>query len=334
MHTKLSRRSFLKLSAPFIFNLLSVPITTLFGMKKKSTPDTTEVFLPLIEYLNEPQPYVRNYYPIHILDENELPYARSSPLPLDYEYPHDENGVLIFVYKENTYYHPVNIAQLTLLFLESYRLTGNLEYWYKADIHLQKLLEISVISNSARYFPYGFDFALHGIPEDTLIAPWYSGMAQGQCLSAFVRAYKLRGVAEYLSASDEIFRSFTNYLGYSNPWTVFIDERGYYWIEEYPWVERTQALNGFVFGIYGLYDYYITFRDMLAFQLCQAAISTIQEYIYTYRYPGGVSYYCLRHKQQIPKYHIIHTQQLNMLYKITQADFFKTAEDLFYSDYH
>lgn len=334
INTMLSRRSFLKLSIPLIFNLLKFPLSTSLDTGAKDITSSTEVLFPLIGNRSEPQPFIKNYYAINILEDNELPYAKSSPLPLDYEYPHDENGVLIFVYKENTYYHPVAIAQLTLMFLESYRLSGNLEYWDKADIHLNKLLDISVKSDNARYFPYGFDFALHGIPEDTLIAPWYSGMAQGQALSAFVRAYKLRGVTEYLTASEEIFRSFTQYLGNSNPWTVFIDDRGYYWIEEYPYIERTQALNGFIFGIYGLYDYYIILKDLLAFELCQAAITTVQEYIYTYRVPGGISYYCQRHKQQIPKYHIIHTQQLFMLYKITQADFFRTAAEAFYSDYH
>jgi hypothetical protein len=123
-------------------------------------------------------------------------------------------------------------------------------------------------------------------------------------------------------------------MGVTYPWAVFIDNEKFYWIEEYPWNKRTQALNGFIFGIYGLYDYYHITDDLSALHLCQASITTVENYIDQYRVPDGISYYCLRQREQLPKYHLIHTNQLRMLYKITNHGFFSKMADAFYTDYH
>lgn len=120
----------------------------------------------------------------------------------------------------------------------------------------------------------------------------------------------------------------------SHPWTVFIDENKYYWIEEYPWIEYTQALNGFIYAIYGLYEYYLLTNDFYCKVLLQAAITTIRHNIQKYRIENAISYYCLRHKGQIATYHMFHIEQLQMLYKITGDTFFRETADLFYNDYH
>jgi len=283
---------------------------------------------------NHHTPYHVTEYSVNELNYNELPYTGYSPASLGADYPTDDQGVIVFIREGNEYYHPVHIAQKILHFLDSYIQTNNPEYLDKAELFAQKLIEISFKFRDAIYFPYNFDFPLHRIEEEKMIAPWYSGMAQGQALSAFVRLYKLIGENEYLEISEQIFRSFTHLRGESEPWVVYVDTMGYLWIEEYPMEVPTHALNGFIFGIYGLYDYYIVEKDKLSKILLQASITTVKQYITEFRNKGDISFYCLKHAMKNPKYHMIHIHQLTMLYKITGDEYFQTMADNFYSDYH
>jgi hypothetical protein len=189
--------------------------------------------------------------------------------------------------------------------------------------------------DQARYFYHSHNFYLHEIETDVMIAPWSSGMAQGDVLSVFVRLYEATGKAEYLEVAHETFQSFTRFHGESTPWTVRVDSSDFYWIEEYPFEEGTQVLNGFIYGLSGLYDYYILTGDDTAKQLVRAALTTLNHYLPEYRDEGNASYYCLYHKINSPKYHIKdHLPQLEYLYKISGDPYFNTMYDLFYADYH
>ena len=278
-------------------------------------------------------PYRVIEYDINELNYKALPYTGYSPAPLDVDYPTDDQEVIVFIREGNEYYHPVHIAQKILRFLDSYTQTNNPKYLDRAELFVQKLIEVSFESKDAIYFPYNFDFPLHRVEEEKMIAPWYSGMAQGQALSAFVRLYKITEENEYLEASEKIARSFTYFKGENEPWTVYVDRTGYLWIEEYPMEVPTHALNGFIFGIYGLYDYYLIKKDIVSKQLLQASITTVHQYISEFRNEGDISFYCLKHKAQSAKYHRIHIHQLATLYKITGDDYFRTTSDNFYNDY-
>jgi hypothetical protein len=278
---------------------------------------------------NRDVPYRVTEYDINELNYNEMPYAGHEPVPLDDNRLTDEQGVIVFIQEGNEYYHAGQIAQTILRFLDSYIQTNNPEYLDRAKLFAQKLIEISSESKDAIYFPCNFDFPLHGQEEEKMIAPWYSGMGQGEALSAFVRLYKITEENEYLEIAEKIFRSFTYLKGENEPWIVYVDEAGYLWIEEYPREEPTHVLNGFIFGIYGLYDYYLLKKDTLSKQLLQASITTIRQYISEFRNEGDISFYCLKHKVKSVRYHRIHIDQLAMLYRITGDDYFQTISDDF-----
>jgi len=279
-------------------------------------------------------PGVRHDYEINELSYSERPYSYEEPYPVEIDYPTDQNGVIIFNYRGKSFYHPVQIAQKTLRYLDSFVLTKDPVYLERSELFARKLIKISIQTNDALYIPYRFNHFLHNNEIEKLTAPWYSGMAQGQVLSVFVRLYNLTGKAKYQVAADQVFNSFKNLKGMHEPWTVFIDPQGYYWIEEYPWKEPTQALNGFIFGIYGLYDYYLLTHSDESRQLLIASITTVQDYVSEYRNKGGISAYCLQHRWQSPSYHMIHIDQLNMLARISGNDYFWIMADLFYDDYH
>lgn len=273
-------------------------------------------------------------YKINILPEEDMPYLWGSPVSLD-DFQMDSTGILVYIKDDKTYYHPVDIAQKILLFINSYRLIKDIRYIDKSKSFANKLLEISTKYQDALFYPYLFTWNLHGLYRETMNPPWYSGMAQGQILSAAVRLFKITNDSLYYQMAIKTFNSFRYLHRKHSPWVVFKDQYDYYWIEEYPTTfGYTQALNGFIFAIYGLYEYYLLTKSKECEVLLKAAITTIQNYINLYRNPGDMSYYCLRHKIKYENYHLYHTEQLFMLYKITGANFFYTMFIHFYDDAH
>ena len=103
--------------------------------------------------------------------------------------------------------HPVAQIQYGLINLNSYRLTKNRAYLDIAVANAQRNIDRKVESAGAWYYPYDFDFAVHGDTTETLKAPWYSAMAQGQALSLFVRLYEYTKDEKWKAAADATFAS-------------------------------------------------------------------------------------------------------------------------------
>lgn len=275
--------------------------------------------------------YKIDKFNINELNVEEKPFVWDKIAPLEPDFPVDQDGIIFYA---NQYYHPNQLANTGLYYFDSYRKTNNNEYLVRAEKHAKKLIEKSQEIDGALYFPYEFDFKLHDLKDDVLRAPWYSGMAQGEALSLFVRLYQETNQKEYLAAAQKTFKSFSRLGEKNNPWTVYVDSAGYYWIEEYPEESPDHTLNGFIFGLYGVYDYYELTKDRQAKEISEAALTTLKHYLTEFRKEGGVSYYCLKHQKQDKKYHQTHIEQLNMLYKTTGDEYFKSMADNFYNDYH
>ena len=289
---------------------------------KTNTPSSQEVFK-------------MENFKINQLEYKEFPYTNSNAYPLDNYYPQDTTGVIMFHFEGNYYYHPVQLAQRTILFIDGYTITDNPTYIERAELQANKLVEIAINYKDAIYFPYTFNFPLHGNKNETMYAPWYSGMAQGQSLSAFLRLYTFTGKPEYMEIANNIFNSFKYFRGEIDQWFSTIDGAEYLWFEEYP-VEpiQTHALNGFIFAIYGLYEYYMQTRSNECKQLLFGGLTTVKKYVEQYRNEGELSYYCLAHKVQSESYHRVHIDQMEMLYKMTGDEYFESMRELLYQDFH
>lgn len=169
-----------------------------------------------------------------------------------------------------------------------------------------------------------------------MTSPWFSGMAQGEALSAFSRLAQITGENKYKDIADRVFASFLHTPVAGNvvdPWVATVDDDGHYWVEEYPRNPPAHTLNGKIFAIWGLYEYYqLTEKEDVKY-ITQAAITTVLEYIDEFRVPEQVSYYCLDHKVQSEKYHRIHINQLSKLYDLTGRSKFSKYASLLRSDY-
>lgn len=274
---------------------------------------------------------------IQKLIEAELPYNNSATFTLAVDYPTDDRGVIMFPYHDKNYYNPVVIIQKSLYFLNGYKQTKDQAYLDRVKIFSDKLIELSEEKSGAMYFPYRFDYIIHEDELDNneiMKAPWYSGMAQGQALSLYTRLYQITDDQKYLTDAEKIFKSLKKNPGSDLPQVTMVDKDGYYWIEEYPMSSPDHTLNGFIFAIYGLYDYNSLKKDTASESIFLDAVRTVKRYIVDYRNPNDISSYCLKHRHKSLKYHIIHIEQLKMLSRMTGDTFFSDMANNFYQDYH
>ena len=162
----------------------------------------------------------------------------------------------------------------------------------------------------------------------TLKAPWFSGLAQGQGLSVLVRAFAETGAAKYLNAADQVYETLK--LPIQEGGVVYRDHTGSPWIEEYLVEPPTHILNGFIWALWGVYDYWLLTKKEETPKLFQSYVDTIIKNIS--RYDSGIwSYYELT-PQKIKSlasrfYHSLHIVQLRIMHQMTgHPDFLAYAQ--------
>jgi hypothetical protein len=272
--------------------------------------------------------FANDGYALRSLSVVERPYYRTQVISLIDTGSHDASGVRMVSRSGRLYDHPVAQAQYALDLLNSYRITGDAAYLNRARLQAQRLIDRAVTARGAWYFPYAFDFANAG---EVHRAPWYSAMAQGQALSVFVRLFEVTADEKYLQAAGWALNSFKN-LPDGAPWTVAVDAAGYLWFEEYPETPLDYILNGHIWAIYGLADYHRLTGDASALALAQGALTAVRHYMGSFRAPGYLSRYCLKHCGHTSSYHVIHFFQLRQLYTLTGDVRFVRMADTYESD--
>lgn len=254
----------------------------------------------------------------------------------------DEAGLHLYERDGVRHVHPVGQGQYVLMMLNAYNLTGKAEFLDRAILNLDSLLDASIEHDGATYFPYTFDFPLYGLEELTIHAPWWSGMAQGQILSALVRAYEATGDERYRDAADKTFASLrpdsVDDWPVAEPAVSFVDDEGLLWLEEYSGdIEPAYVLNGHIFAIYGLYDYWELTSSAKAAAMIDGAATAVVHYLPEFRNePGELSWYGLTIKPNDrglhAKYHRIHKEQLRKLFEMTGEKVFADYADLLSAD--
>jgi hypothetical protein len=268
------------------------------------------------------------------LPSERRPYARTTVVSLVPRPPVDAAGIRLYSHLGKLYYHPALMAQQGLLLVESWRIGGGAAYLTMAKRYADKLITNGLRARDSLYLPYlfRFTFALAKHDHDLMRPPWYSALAQGQALSLMVRLFELTGEAHYRHAADAIFSSFLRPRP-ASPWTVFVDSDRHLWLEEYPKDPPMQVLNGHIFAIFGLYDYYLLTGSPDALSLIEGAAVTVLHYFPRFRVPGGISLYSIRLRQESSKYHAVHVMQLRLLAAITGDAVFSRFADLLAQDH-
>jgi len=134
-------------------------------------------------------------------------------------------------------------------------------------------------------------------------------------------------------AAERAFQSFLNYREEGKPWNVFVDDRGYVWLEEYPKDPPLRVLNGHISAALGLYYYANATGDPRAVQLFDAAATTVRHEVEDFRVPGSYSKYDLETGLSAgPEYHAIHIKLLDKLAIATSDNYFADMADRFQED--
>jgi len=230
----------------------------------------------------------------------------------------DGNGVLMYKipYTQEFNYYPVSITLYAL---------GNFEmYLDTKDSNYRKsfLKQADWLVNNIKIRQKGFGVWEHNfvLPYYKFKMPWVHGMAQGLAISVLIRAYQLTSDKKYLNAAEKACKVFE--VDIADGGVIFIDEKGNAWIEEYALLPPPHVLNGFIFALFGLYDFYRVTKDEDALKLFEMGTKTLEKNIEKYD-TGYWSLYNLLDKHPAAKsYHELHIKQLNVLYNLTKQEIF------------
>ncbi|NHX36762.1 MULTISPECIES: D-glucuronyl C5-epimerase family protein [Halolamina] len=222
-------------------------------------------------------------------------------------------------------HHALRTATNLLQVLSCYRRTDHPAFLEKAKTISDQFIAISVGTDDGIYFPYTMEYKNL---DRTFRAPWFSGLAQGKALSAYVDLYRATQDNYYFTLADNVFSTFTNlYKETEQPWICTVED-GFYWIEEYPSKPSSHVLNGFNMGLWGVYDYWMLTDSERAREVLECGLLTMSEKMSEYRNVGGRSYYSLDPAVETSEfYHRLHVRQFEELGKICDGNGFSEFAD-------
>ncbi len=151
--------------------------------------------------------------------------------------------------KGDTYFHPVLIANCILGNYNLYLEHGDQKYLNVFWNNINWLAQNGVPHQDALVFPFPY-----GLNEFNPEPDWVSGMYQGQILSCFARAYEISKDEKYLELCRKTWNSFELKLG--DQYGFKYEDQYGLWFEEAPKLPANHILNGFIFAIWGIRDYY------------------------------------------------------------------------------
>lgn len=212
--------------------------------------------------------------------------------------------------------YPVGVCHTAYGFYAYYSLHGTASYKTAFLNNVNWLLE----NHDENYYLANLEGSNH-YPGFVELDGWTSAMSQGEALSVTSMAYNMTGEKKYLEGAEGFFS--TLYRNTGQKWCFGVDSEGYYWPEEYPNKDFCHVLNGMVFALWGLWDYYVITKDEFALALFEAGVKSLVDHYPMYRVKGPYcTRYCLHYKSSIGEnYHTIHTMQFQ-----TFAEFFNIPE--------
>lgn len=231
-------------------------------------PKQPDVFVPISVILEAREGNLQN----HRDYKNRCVSPYTPKKPYFYEKPHDleggqitmdDNGILMFqIDHVGWVYHPVVIIQEALGQYNEYLEAGDGSY-KKQFLRICNWLADNQENTGAYTYPYSADIK----STYTLHTNFVSGMAQGQALSVFARAYILTGDDRYLIAgqkcltfmladgSDEVSGTKRSLADFTRGFDSLREYSQYYLFEEYLTNPCFYVLNGDLFALVGLYDW-------------------------------------------------------------------------------
>lgn len=212
-------------------------------------------------------------------------------------------------------YNPIAIAQWGLANYNCFCGTGDERRLLKTLNAADWLTDnLEQNSHGLRVWNHHFDWDY----RDTLKAPWYSGLAQGQGVSLLLRAHAQIKDDKYQRAAEKAFVALTRPVAEGG--VLFEDEQRSMWIEEYLVNPPTHILNGFMWALWGVFDFWLTHADASAKEIFDRGVGTLVHNLD--RFDTG--YWSLYEQSGTrlkmlasPFYHRLHIVQLRVMSMLT-----------------
>ena len=245
------------------------------------------------------------------------PYYMSFREKADYAGHHDAAGIPMLDYRGaiGLQYNPIAIAQWGLANYNRFGETSE-------DVRLEKTLKSADwLAVNLEQNPLGLWVWNHHFDweyRSTLKAPWYSGLAQGQGISLLLRAHAHTGDDKYRRAAEQAFVSLTKPIAQGG--VLFEDGDKNLWIEEYIVDPPTHILNGFMWALWGVFDFWVASADAAAKAIFDRGGKTLLQNLA--RFDTG--YWSLYEQSGTrlkmlasPFYHRLHIVQLRVMGNLT-----------------
>jgi heparosan-N-sulfate-glucuronate 5-epimerase len=214
---------------------------------------------------------------------------------------------------------PVDLAQLALGWYER-MLFGDRRAGPHFEYACRLLLDRAEASDDALLWPHGLR-----VPKYGLAGRWYSGMAQGQAASVFVRAYLHSRNAGYAIAArqaiEPLLRCDSRFVTATPAGPI---------LEEAEADPPSHILNGWIFTLWGLWDVQVGLADEDVRPLVDETIGCLRAHIESYDVGWWTRYSLFPHilpDLAKPFYHRLHVHQMAVLYRLTGISEFGSAAE-------
>lgn len=217
----------------------------------------------------------------------------------------DKEGIpLIQMHDGSLHYFPTTIIQKALGHHDQYLFTKN----PREQDEFSKLCDWLLRTQDDKA-----GWTVKGVLKSKNHSPEYSAMTQGEAISMLVRAWKLFHKEEYLIAAKKAYQLLI--LPIEAGGTAYYRDNEIY-LEEFPCKEKNTILNGWIFAMFGVYDYYLATAEGDSKEVFYETLNTLRNNIAIYD-SGFWSFYDEKKTLSSPFYHALHLNQLEALYSIT-----------------
>jgi heparosan-N-sulfate-glucuronate 5-epimerase len=188
------------------------------------------------------------------------------------------------------------------------------------------LVSTNMLKNEGSFSTYEFSFPWRN-GNHTVEAPWRNGMANGEAINPLLKAYELTGNKTYLHTAKMLLNCF--YVDVKDGGVTYKTPHSGWWYEEYASRNSTKeprVLNGMIWAVLGIKDYYEYSNDSKAKYLYDQGILALKNDLPKYD-NNGSSFYDRLGLEANSFYKTLHVTLLKKLYDITQEQIFKTYHD-------
>jgi hypothetical protein len=260
-----------------------------------------------------------SFFPSYMQPETEPPEIDEDGIPVS-----DYTRKVLIRDVTGRHYNPLTVAHWAVGAYDDYLVTGDDRHY---DLFIKRT---DWLVENQHSVGDGASLWYHTARVGRNQALWTSAMAQGYALSSLCRAYQETGDQEYLETARRAVKSFD--IPVDEGGLTAIDDAGNAFYEEWP-LGATHILNGHIFALFGLHDYWRVTGDEHALELFEAGVSAVRNRLPDYDL-GFWSRYSLAEKTlynhwtvAAPIYQQVHVDQLRFLYKITGDEVFARYAD-------